>query len=101
MTDKSNEIETAGPPGSRRCWIYRSTRRRDMYLYLAQEAGFDAAPKALIERMGTMELVIEIELYPGRKLARADADEVLKSLDRDGYYLQLPPADGPGRGRLQ
>lgn len=87
--------------GARRCWIYKSARRGEMYLYLAQEDGFDLAPKALIERMGTMQLVMEIELFPGRKLARADAAEVLKSLERDGYYLQLPPTDGPGRHRLQ
>lgn len=97
MTDQ----EKCNKPGARRCWIYKGARRGEMYLYLAREDGFDLAPRALIERMGRMELVMEIELHPGRRLARADAAEVLRSLERDGYYLQLPPADVSGRHRLQ
>ncbi len=84
-----------------RCWVYKSARRRETYLYLAEEGGFDAAPRALIEQMGTLELVMELELYPGRKLARANTAEVMRSLQSIGYYLQLPPADMPGRHRLQ
>lgn len=85
----------------RRCWIYKSARRGEMYLYLAKKDGFNAAPKALIESMGKLRLVMELELFPGRKLARASVDQVMKSLERKGYYLQLPPADMPGRHRLQ
>lgn len=72
-----------------------------MYLYLAQEDGFDAAPEELIRTMGSLELVMELELHPGRQLAHANVVEVMKALDRRGYYLQLPPAKGPGRHRLQ
>lgn len=84
-----------------RCWVYKGARRGETYLYLAKEDGFDAAPRALIEQMGALELVMELELYPGRKLARANAGEVMRSLQSRGYYLQLPPADMPGRHRLQ
>ncbi|MDX1528537.1 MAG: YcgL domain-containing protein [Gammaproteobacteria bacterium] len=84
-----------------RCWVYKGARRGETYLYLAEEDGFDAAPRALIEQMGTLELVMELELYPGRELARADSTEVMRSLQSRGYYLQLPPADMPGRHRLQ
>lgn len=84
-----------------RCWVYKGARRGQTYLYLAEENGFDAAPKALIEKMGELVLVMELELFPGRKLARANAAEVMRSLERKGYYLQLPPADMPGRHRLQ
>ncbi len=84
-----------------RCWVYKGARRGETYLYLAEENGFDAAPKALIEKMGELVLVMELELFPGRKLTRANAAEVMRSLKRKGYYLQLPPADMPGRHRLQ
>lgn len=85
----------------RRCWIYKGACRGETYLYLAEEDGFDAAPKALIEKLGRLELVMELELHSGRKLARANAAEVMRSLERKGYYLQLPPAEMPGRNRLQ
>jgi uncharacterized protein YcgL (UPF0745 family) len=88
-------------PTPRRCWIYKGSRGSETYLYLAEENDFDAVPKALVEQMGGLELVMELQLYPGRKLARANVAEVISSLERKGYYLQLPPADIPGRHRLQ
>ncbi|HSS65439.1 MAG TPA: YcgL domain-containing protein [Gammaproteobacteria bacterium] len=102
MSDESNGKKIRGAaPAPRRCWIYKGARRGDMYLYLAREGGFEAAPEALIEKMGKLELVMELELHPGRKLARADITEVMRSLESKGYYLQLPPARIPGRHRLQ
>ena len=76
-----------------RCWVYKGAPRGETYLCLAEENGFDAAPGALIEQMGTLERVMEP--------ARANAAEVMRSLESRGYYLQLPPADMPGRHRLQ
>jgi uncharacterized protein YcgL (UPF0745 family) len=97
---ESQKVKSAHS-GSRRCWIYKSARREEIYLYLADENKFDAVPKALIEKMGRLEMVMELELYPGKKLARANVAEVMKSLQHKGYYLQLPPLDVPRRHRLQ
>ncbi len=97
---KSEKVKGAHS-SPRRCWIYKSARREEMYLYLADENGFDAVPKALIGKMGRLDLVMELELHSGRKLARANVAEVIKSLQKKGYYLQLPPLDMPRRHRLQ
>lgn len=86
---------------TRTCWIYKDRRRGETYLYLAEKDGFDAAPKTLLDAMGDLEFVMELELHPDRKLARARAEEVLRALNDDGYYLQLPPVDTVGRRRLQ
>lgn len=80
-----------------RCWIYRSTTRDQMYLYLGEEDNFDEVPDALLARLGRLELVMELELHPARKLARADVEKVMRSLEQRGYFLQLPPAGGEGR----
>lgn len=96
---KSKDTKPGTP--CRPCWIYKDGHRGDVYLYLAEEEGFDAAPKALIESMGRLEFVMELELHPQRKLARANVLEVMEALDAQGYYLQLPPAEAPGRHRLQ
>ena len=86
---------------SRVCWIYKDRRRGETYLYLAERDGFELAPPALLEAMGELEFVMELDLHPERKLARARADEVLRALDDRGYYVQLPPVDTPGQRRLQ
>ena len=83
------------------CWIYRSSRRDETYLYLAAEDDTQPVPDELLAAMGRLELVMELELWPQRPLARASAEQVMHDLQRKGYYLQMPPVDMPGQGRIQ
>ncbi len=76
-----------------KCYIYRSRRRSDTYLFLPSSDDFSAVPEALMEVFGTPELALEIELTPERKLAQADARQVIDSLREKGFYLQMPPAN--------
>ena len=45
--------------------------------------------------LGTLELVLTLELDARRTLAQADPHEVRRQLLEQGYYLQLPPGDLP------
>jgi uncharacterized protein YcgL (UPF0745 family) len=36
---------------------------------------------------------MELDLFPDKKLAQANAKEVIEKLNDQGFYLQLPPAD--------
>jgi uncharacterized protein YcgL (UPF0745 family) len=73
------------------CWVYRSPRKQEMYLYLAAEDGFEKVPAALLERFGEPILIIELELSPKRKLAREDVRRVMANLRAQGFHLQMPP----------
>ena len=73
------------------CWVYRSPRKQEMYLYLAEEDDFDKVPDALLEKFVQPILVIELELSPERKLAREDVNTVMANLRSQGFHLQLPP----------
>lgn len=73
------------------CWIYKSPRKPEMYLYLADPEGFETLPGPLKARFGTPELVMQLSLHPQRRLARAETFEVLAALRSQGFYLQLPP----------
>ena len=77
------------------CWVYKGTKREEMYLYVDCEDNFERVPPALINAMGELQLVIALELHATRKLARADARQVIKELNRQGYYLQMPPVQDP------
>jgi uncharacterized protein YcgL (UPF0745 family) len=72
-------------------WIYRSSRKEEMYLYLRREADFAVVPAALLERFGRPEFVMRLELHAGRRLARADVGRVMLDLREQGYHLQMPP----------
>ncbi len=73
------------------CWIYKSSKKDEMYLYLAREDDFEAVPELLMARFGKPSLVMELELDEQRKLARADVTRVMSQLAEEGYYLQMPP----------
>jgi len=73
------------------CWIYRSSRKEEMYLYLAQEDDFESVPKPLLDRFGEASLVMELELHPARDLARENITKVMANLREQGFHLQMPP----------
>ncbi len=82
-------------------WVYKGTRRAETYLYVPGEDDFQRVPQDLLDALGTLELVMELELDGRRRLARVDGEEVLKSVSRIGYFLQLAPSVPGGGGRVQ
>lgn len=77
------------------CFVYKSLRKADTYIYLRKAEGFDVLPELLAEQLGTLGFVIEIELSPQRKLAREDVETVMANLIAQGFHLQLPPGLEP------
>ena len=74
-----------------RCFIYKSLRKPDTYLYVVRADDFAAVPAALLEALGRLDHVMALDLVPERKLARADAASIIEALVGQGFYLQLPP----------
>lgn len=77
------------------CWVYRSRRQDEMYLYVAREGDFGPVPKSLMARFGTPEFVMELPLHPGRRLAREEVGRVMENLQVNGFHLQMPPEIRP------
>ncbi|MEJ2142677.1 MAG: YcgL domain-containing protein [Gammaproteobacteria bacterium] len=75
------------------CAIYKCSRKEHTYIYVNEKDKFDDIPEVLLNTLGELSFVMELELYPERKLAQADAAEVIEKLNEQGFYLQLPPAD--------
>ncbi len=71
--------------------IYRSSRREEMYLYVDKASDLEEVPPPLLAQFGEPEPVMTLLLTPHRKLARAQAQEVLDSIEEQGFYLQMPP----------
>ena len=78
--------------------VYKGSRRDDTYLFVPAHDGLEGVPRALLETMGRLDLVMELELHPGRQLAREDVRLVMRNLEDQGYHLQMPPAHA-WRGR--
>jgi uncharacterized protein YcgL (UPF0745 family) len=73
------------------CWIYRSPRKDEMYLYLREEDDFSSVPQALLSRFGSPAKVMELTLSSQRTLAREDVNQVMENLRSQGFHLQMPP----------
>jgi uncharacterized protein YcgL (UPF0745 family) len=71
--------------------IFRSSRKAESYLYVDKAKGLADVPEALMAQFGEPQSVMTMMLDSGRKLARANAAEVLAKIEEQGYYLQLPP----------
>lgn len=73
------------------CYVYRSSRKPDTYIYLPKKDEFDDIPEALMRVFGEPEFALEFELTPERSLAQEDPAEVLQNLEDRGFHLQMPP----------
>lgn len=75
------------------CYVYRSNRKLDTYLYLPKKDDFDELPEAVLKIFGPPEFSMSFLLTPDRKLAQEDTQEVINKIESDGYFLQLPKQD--------
>jgi hypothetical protein len=72
------------------CFIYRCSRKEDLYIYLAEKDDFTMVPGEIMRGLGITEFSMELEITPGSKLAREDASTVVRNLEEKGFHLQLP-----------
>lgn len=72
------------------CFIYRCSRKPDLYIYLAEKDDFSSVPAEIMRGLGMTEFSMELELAASTKLAREDVATVMKNLEEKGFHLQLP-----------
>ena len=76
--------------------MYKGEDKEDYYLYLPHEfndAKQEDYPKALLDMLGELSLVIEFDLSQPRTLPQADIEQVRSDIDEHGFYLQMPKKD--------
>ena len=73
-------------------YVYKSLKKADTYVYLAGRDDFARLPEPLRTQLGPLQFVLDVDLVPGRKLAREDAAVVRENLALRGFHLQFPPA---------
>jgi uncharacterized protein len=76
------------------CFVYRSSARADTYVFLRGRDDSAVLPRELAAALGPLVFVLELELVPGRRLARIGADELRDVLVERGYHVQFPPREG-------
>ena len=74
--------------------IFKGNKREEMYLFVDQKEGMKSVPEDLLATFGNLESVMIFPLTDSKKMARVKASEVLESIEKQGYFLQMPPAPG-------
>ncbi len=72
-------------------YIYRSSKKEELYLFLAEEDNFDVIPPEVMKAFGAPKKAMELEVKPGMKMARSKPEEVIANLRERGFHLQMPP----------
>ena len=72
------------------CFIYRCSRKEDLYIYLAEKDDFSRVPGEIMRGLGLTEFSMELDITRESKLAREDAPTVVRNLEEKGFHLQLP-----------
>ena len=76
-----------------KCVVYKGARKSAAYLFVKCDSDISHVPNDLLEALGTLEKVMDLELSLNQTLARADPDTVRQQLHDRGCYLQLPPTE--------
>jgi hypothetical protein len=72
-------------------FVYRSSKKDEMYLYVTKKDQFDQVPEPLMSAFGKPQFALQVNLAKRDKLAREDIHLVKEKLQEQGYYLQMPP----------
>lgn len=78
-------------PTPMRCYVYRSEKRADTYVYLREEGAFELLPESLRASLLPLVAALSFELTEERPLAREDSAVVRANLRDLGFHVQLPP----------
>jgi uncharacterized protein YcgL (UPF0745 family) len=62
-----------------------------MYLYVHSDTKLEDLPEELLKLVKALTHVMDLELSEQRKLARVNVTEVMKALEENGYFIQMPP----------
>ena len=76
------------------CSVFKSSKKKEMYLYVDRKAGVEELPDTLKSIFGEPTHVLDMILTPEKKLARVASDKVLSEIALNGFYLQMPPVEG-------
>lgn len=78
------------PTTEMECAIYKSLKKDETYVFIPTTVSLSDLPDELIKVLGQTEMVMSLNLTPEKKMARGTAAEVIKSINKQGFHLQMP-----------
>lgn len=85
-TMSTNDISTT----EIECAVYKGSKKDETYVFIPTKTPLSDLPEELLKVLGQAEMVMTVNLTPEKKMARGTADEILKSINKQGFHLQMP-----------
>jgi len=75
------------------CYIYRSSKKENSYLYIAKENDFSKVPEILMTIFGQPIFAMKVLLDDKRKFVVGTSQEIENKINSDGFFLQMLKED--------
>ena len=72
------------------CTVYKSLKKDETYVFIPMTTQLSALPDELKKVLGETEKVMSLTLTPEKKMARGTGADVIKSIEQQGFHLQMP-----------
>lgn len=71
-------------------FVYRSSKKAGLYVYVLNEEQLSELPPPLLKQLGEPEHALTFELTADRKLGSENPTEVRANLESEGFHVQMP-----------
>lgn len=72
------------------CVVYKSLKKDETYIFIETTTPLSDLPNDLMTVLGQTEMVMTLKLTPEKKMARGNATEIMISIEKQGFHLQMP-----------
>ena len=81
MSSNQTEIE---------CAVYKSQKKDETYVFIPTTTSLTDLPEDLLKVLGQTEMIMNLKLTAEKKMARGTAAAIMKSIEEQGFHLQMP-----------
>lgn len=71
------------------CYIYRSLKKENSYLYIDNENDFSKIPEVLMKAFGQPVFIMKVLLDGKRKFVVGSSQEIEEKITQDGFFFQM------------
>ncbi len=71
------------------CYIYRSEKKENCYLYMEHENDFSKIPEKVLSIFGKPTFVMKVLLDGKRQFVVGSSDEIEEKIKKDGFFLHM------------
>lgn len=78
------------PTAEIECAVYKSIKKDETYVFIPTTMKLSDLPDELLKILGKAEKIMSLKITSKKKMARGTGADIMKSIDKQGFHLQVP-----------